>query len=303
MRRKEGIKLFSTSSIDLLACGLGGVLALWLLVFGNQGGAETGDRPVGSGEMRIRQFGTSHLVGFDINGYTLQRFERIGVDGTRETGLPPAFKPEEAFDRIKAKAFCTNQGNRWRFVATYVEDGGSSEIEVSCRASDDFAREIAISFSDMRVSHEVGLMIETCSAHEIHYLEMQSIDRRGVNEARYVFHCEGDARAALRNAPGSPWERFFQAQIAKEVKRMCPPDSWEKPFNYRVFDCSFNVALEMGVRFASDGAVRFVEPTPLPSTPQLGTIEGASIRESIVSWSGSTYGAGRLPAGLPACTP
>lgn len=303
MRRKEGIQLFSTSSIDLLACGLGGVLVLWLLVFGNQGGAETGDRLLGSGEMRIRQFGTSHLVGFEINGYTLRRFEKIGVDGTKETGLPPSFIPAEAFDQSKARAFCTNQGNRWRFVATYVEDGGSSEIEVSCRASDDFAREITIGFSDMRASHEVNLTIETCSAHEIHYLEMQSIDRRGVNEARYVFHCEVDAKAALTNAPDSRWERFFQVQIAQEVARMCPPDGWEKPFNYRVFDCSFNVALDMGVRFTGDGAVRFVEPTPNPSTPRLDTIEGASIRESVVNWSGGTYGAERLPAGLPACTP
>lgn len=303
MRRKEGIQLFSTSSIDLLACGLGGVLVLWLLVFGNQGGAESGDRPLGSGEMRIRQFGTSHLVGFEITGYTLRQFERIGVDGTRETGLNPSFKPEQAFDASKARAFCSNQGNRWRFVATYVEDGGSSQIEISCRASDNFAREIAIGFSDMRASHDVGLTIETCSAHDIHYLEMQSIDRRGVTESRYVFHCEEDAKEALRNPPSSAWERFFQAQIAREVERICPPDGWEKPFNYMVFHCNVNVSLDMGVRFTSDGAVRFIEPAPKPTTPELDTIEGASIRESVVSWSGGTYGAGRLPAGLPACNP
>ena len=78
MRRREGFELFSTSAIDLLACGLGAVLVLWLLVFGNEGGAMDGDRPLGGGEMRIRQFGPSHFVGFEIKGYTLESKRRLG---------------------------------------------------------------------------------------------------------------------------------------------------------------------------------------------------------------------------------
>jgi len=300
MRRREGIQLFSTSAIDLLACGLGAVLVLWLLVFGNQGGAMEGDRPLGSGEMRIRQFGVSHLVGFEIRGYTLESFVREGVNSAVETAIPADFEPGKAFVSNRNK-FCTNMGNRWSFKATYVEIDGDSRIEISCQASDEFAREIAISFSDMRAAHEVGLTIKTCHAGEIHYLEMQSIDRRGVSDARYVFHCEGTAHTALSSPPTSVWERFFHAQIQQEVERMCPPDSWEKPFNYMVFDCDRNIPLSMGVKFTGDGAVRFVEPDLNLSAPEVDTVNGTDIRTRIVTWSSGTYGNGRIPAGLPPC--
>lgn len=306
MRRKGGIELFSTSSIDLLACGLGAVLVLWLLVFGNEGGALTGERNLGSGEMRIRQYGTSHLEGFELEGYELVQVVLTKRDGTKETYPASSFTSADPFPTQSAfnnTKWCHSGGNSRRFTATYEEPGGKSVIEVSCRASVEFAREVSISFEDMRAAHKVGVIIKTCAAEEIHYLEMQSIDRRGSNDARWVFHCKGFADGALGKSPSSAWERFFQARIKAEVEKMCPPDGWEKPFDYRVHKCAGNVPLTTGVRFTGDGAVRFVEPAPNPAAPELGTINGDDVRDRIVAWSGGTYGAGRLPAGLPVCTP
>lgn len=306
MRRREGIELFSTSAIDLLACGLGAVLVLWLLVFGNEGGAMEGEKPLGGGEMRIRQFGVSHLVGFEIEGYSLRHFVLEGVNVAPDKRMPKNFNPTKAF--LDSQGFCASMGNQWRFKATYVEIDGDSKIEVSCQASSDFAREVTISFSDMRAAHEVGLTIETCGVGEVHYLEMQSIDRRGVNDARYVFHCDAAADAALNTIPPTPpipkereWEEFFRAQIKIEVERMCLPDTWEKPFNYMVFNCAANIPLSMGVRFTGDGAVRFVEPDVNKAAPEVSTINGTDIRSRIVRWSTGTYGKGRLPLALAPC--
>lgn len=306
MRRKEGIELFSTSSIDLLACGLGAVLVLWTLVFGNEGGALSGERDLGSGEMRIRQYGTSHLEGFELAGYDLVQVVLTNRDGTKETFAASDFTPADPFptqSAFSASKWCRSGGNSKRFTATYRETGGASVIEVSCRASVEFAREISISFKDMRAAHKVGVIIKTCAAAEIHYLEMQSIDRRGSNDARWVLHCKGFADRALGAPPSSAWERFFQARIKAEVEKMCPPDGWEKPFHYRVFRCAGNIPLTTGVRFTGDGAVRFVGTAPNPASPELDTIDGDDVRDRIVAWSGGTYGAGRLAAGLPACTP
>ena len=309
MRRRAGNELFSTSAIDLLACGLGAVLVLWLLAFGNEGGAMEGEKALGGGEIRIRQFGVSHFIGFEIQGYSRRELilERAGRDFVPGKPNPNDFKQGEAF--LDKQGFCTSLGEKWRFKATYIEIGGESKIEVSCRASAEFAREVTIGFTDMRAAHNVGLTIETCGAGEVHYLETQTIDRRGVNDARYVFHCDEAANLALDTVPPTPpvpkekeWEEFFRAQIKREVERMCLPDTWEKPFNYMVFDCATNIPLSMAVRFTGDGAVRFVPPDANPDAPEVNTIMGTDIRSRIVRWSTGTYGKGRMPPALP-CSP
>lgn len=296
MRRKEGIQLFSTSSIDLLACGLGGVLVLWLLVFGNQGGAETGDRPLGSGEMRIRQFGVAQLKSFEIEGYQLIEAVREGIDSPPTPIDLAEFNGNEVFDH---PSFCTSQGRRWRFIAVYLEIDGDSRIEVSCRASEDYSTEITVSFSDMRQAAEVEMQLVAVNYASLSHLEVDSFDRRNMNTTRHVFQCEFVADYLLREDPEFDFDINFRTQIRNEVDNMCPGDVFEPPIDYRVFDCSPTLPMHAVVRFTNDGAVRFIAPSEQPAFPELDTIYGTPIRDRLVAWSGGTFGAYRAEA----CTP
>ncbi|WP_418024658.1 hypothetical protein ACNKFW_02000 [Paracoccus sp. TD-10] len=287
MRRRTTIQLFSTSSIDLLACGLGAVLVLWLLVFGNEGGAYDGDRPLGAGEMRIRQFGVSHLMGFQIPpSYVLERIDYRRANGTEvsETVVPATVGLFEDA--------CSTTGQGERFVAHLRETGGTGRIEIGCKASEAFAKEVAIRFEEMTGGVKVEFVIESCKASEVHYLEMQKLDRRGVNEDRYVFHCASFADRALApdRTPQKEWEENFLTQIQSELGTMCPRDPWPTPFRYRVYDCSNTRDITFEVSFSGDGLVRLVEPDMAADPVRSDTLGGSPIREWIAGWAaqGST---------------
>ena len=283
MRRRETIQLFSTSSIDMLACGLGAVLLLWLLVFGNEGGAIEGERPRGSGEMRIRQFGEAHLRGFIVpDGYTLQSYSYRKANG---------FEVDDASGPVSTELLfaekCNKAGRGARFEARYRKAGGTSEIEVRCKASNAFAKEVSIRFNDMSGAAKVGLIIHSCIANEVHYLEMQALDRRGVNEKRYVFHCSGPANEALNadRASAEDWERNFRTSLGNEIRTMCPTDAWPSHFLYRIYDCNNNSDLEFGVSFSGDGAVSLTEPDEKDPPRRLYTINDDPIRDRVVRWA------------------
>lgn len=281
----------------MLACGLGAVLVLWLLVFGNDGGALEGERPLGSGEIRIRQFGTAHLVGFELDGYGFTSYSHQNSLGKIDTNVNN-FDPRSSFSTK-----CSSAGLGAHFSALFRKTGGISEIEVDCKASDAFAKEVSIRFSEMTGPADVSLYLVSCNqGDEVHYIEIQTVDRRGVNEARYVFHCVGAADSALKEVPpdSKKWLVNFRQQVQGEISAMCPTDGWAPPFRYRVYDCSANVPLNLAVAFSGDGAVKFVEPNPSGPPALLNTINGSNISERIVHWSGGSFGSNRPPS-LPAC--
>ncbi|NKI59605.1 hypothetical protein HCG46_15125 [Labrenzia sp. PO1] len=292
MKRRATIQLFSTSSIDMLACALGAVLVLWLLVFGNEGGAHDGDRSRGNGELRIRQFGVAHLLGFSLPNYVILSFSYRDERGNVSHNAT-AFNPRQSFNN-----YCAKTGVGKRFTARFRKKGGGSEVEISCQASDAFAKEITIRFENMSSAAKVGVFISSCKASEVHYLEMQSIDRRGVNESRSVFHCRDGAQSALRatRRPTAVWETHFRSRIQSEINAMCPTDNWPTPLHYQVYDCGLDRNLELEVSFSGDGAVRLIEPDPKGSPPRLDTLNGVSIRDRIVGWAGGVFKSNRPPS-------
>lgn len=257
-RRGREIAFFSTSAIDLLSCGLAGMLVLWVLLLGNRAGANDRDREAGSARFSIGQYGTSHLKelmvdpGFAPTPLTISVGKFVGGDAHR-------------IDLGRSKS--------WTLTYERASDGGILEIEK--QDSSDFALKIMVSFISLKRPARLRFDLEACpSASELHYLKLDTTDANGMTSDWFGYHCGNDFEKIIRSPRSTqrPWFVNFAKALQTEAKL------WRPPVRYVVsLPCP---KTNFDVLFAEDGVLRASFPTG-----NVTTLMGRSIPENIAHWA------------------
>jgi hypothetical protein len=289
-RRRREIVLFSTSAIDLLACGLAAVLVLWVLTLGGGTRSETGEREAGFGEVRLKLFGVWHFNAIRLRG---SDFSILNADSSTSSQLPADAILDGTDPHINLIKL---QGaSRWtRILESVTGNGGKIAIETrtwekSASGKDaPFAGEVTVRFLGVRSSVSVDLAISICEAtDETHYIEARRIDFRRPKIFRYVFQCETAANAMFKGKFKVPskddkteWQTAFVDKLRSDVSLWTP-----NPVEYLVFDgakCAPSQPQSLNIEYRTDGTVN------LKLNPRAGAsyeIDGKSTLELLADWA------------------
>jgi hypothetical protein len=273
--RRRDIALFSTSAIDLLACGLAAVLVLWVLTLGSSARSDAGERQAGYGEIRLRQFGVWHFEALRIKSadFSLDRASgsssanpsKAVVSGTDPHIDLMALQNVGVWNRELISG-----GNRGRIV---------TETSASKGSSDPFAGEIALTFDGVMSNVSVELALEICTASETHYIEVRRLDFRRPRTTRYVIQCKDQARETFRNplGVGAPdWQKAFAEALRTDASLWKPT-----PVEYLVYD-DCDLPQTLLITYKRDGTVN------VKLTPRVGAsreIDGAQSLDLLAKWA------------------
>lgn len=255
-RRDRSIPLFSTSAIDLLACGLGAVLVLWVLTLSASKPTDASESQAGFGEVRLRQFGVWHFDALRITSKDFS-FDR-GEPTEQDHVIRDVSDPHIDLYALR------NSAEPRKYEFTHSGKGRLAIEALTAKDDEKFAGEVTVKLAAVTSKLTVNVSFRICEqAGETHYIEVRRIDFRRPAITRYIFHCEDDARRTFGAAlPGnSPdWQKAFVESLRTEVSLWRPT-----PVVYFVYpNCNVrqsvditynrNGTLDVGVRRLSDAS-------------------------------------------------
>jgi len=187
MKKRNSIEIFSTSAIDLLACGLALAAVLWVLEMPNNGFAGEGESSHFDAFLRIQQFGIFHFQGIEING-----------NGTKwEANYN---RKKNTFVQQNIEGFNSNITKGPTIPLTFTNpDNTPAKVTISVRKSEHFAGEMSVRFEGVVGDLNVQFRVRPCnSSVEVHYLEIFKVDRTGISRPQYLWQCEDKLESALK---------------------------------------------------------------------------------------------------------
>jgi hypothetical protein len=200
MKKRNSIEIFSTSAIDLLACGLALAAVLWVLEMPNNGLAGEGESSHFDAFLRIQQFGIFHFQGIEINGnginwkanynswdnvFVQQNIEGFKSDITKGPTIP---------------------------LTVTNPDNTLAQVTVSVRKSELFAGEMSVRFEGVVGDLNVQFRVRPCMMNnEVHYLELFKVDRTGISRPQYLWQCENELESALNQRFSSATPKWLKA--------------------------------------------------------------------------------------------
>jgi len=200
MKKRNSIEIFSTSAIDLLACGLALAAVLWVLEMPNNGLAGEGESSHFDAFLRIQQFGQFHFQGIEINGNGIKweakynRWNNAFVQLSKIGKLEPKTKGHTILLTV------TNPDNT------------DARITVSVQKSKLFAGEMSVRFEGVVGDLNVKFRVRPCmSSKEVHYLELFKVDRTGISRPQYLWQCENALKLALKHRLSSSEPDWLKA--------------------------------------------------------------------------------------------
>lgn len=187
MKKRNSIEIFSTSAIDLLACGLALAAVLWVLGVPGGGLAGGGGSSHFGAFLRIQQFDQFHFKDIEINGN--------GIKWAADYS-----KSDNAFVQQNIEGLKSNITKGHTILLTFANpDSTSAKITVSVRKSTTlFAGEVSVRFEGVAGDLNIQFSVKPCRAPtEEHYLELFKVDRTGISRLQYLWQCENELKNQL----------------------------------------------------------------------------------------------------------
>jgi len=205
MKKRHSIEIFSTSAIDLLACGLALAAVLWVLEMPNNGLAGEGESSHFDAFLRLQQFGIFHFQGIEINGNGIKWEANYN-------------RRYNAFVQQNIEGLNSNIIKGPTIPLTFTNpDNTKAKVTISVRKSEPFAGEMSVRFEGVVGDLNVQFRVRPCrSGSEVHYLELFKVDRTGISRPQYLWQCEDKLESALNKKLSSSapeWQKAYHKAL------------------------------------------------------------------------------------------
>lgn len=275
-RRDRLIPLFSTSAIDLLACGLGAVLVLWVLTLGAPKATDEGESQAGFGEVRLRQFGVWH---FDTLRITSNDFSIDRIDTAEQDRFIRGRGTSDPYIDLIAQR--NSESRKYELRAS----SGNGRLAIETRTSNDsekFAGEVTVRLAAVTTKVTMNIAFEICEqGDQTHYIEVRRIDFRRPTITRYVFHCERDARSTFAAPPrdsAPTWQKAFVESLRQHVSLWQP-----SPVEYLIYaDCGARQSID--ITYNRNGTLNV---GVRPNNNASDVVDGEKTTRRLAKWVGA----------------